>query len=126
MEFADVLPIVSIVSICISILWMFIKRDQSAGSQKVCPRLIEYNHMDVSDKIKTLSKKMDDQRLKLKQAMTKNKNVGNCLEKLKKFQIKAHLQYNDEIMQCLEAIVWLQESDQYRKRFRGHINLLST
>lgn len=116
MQFNDVLSIMAIVTIFVSILWIFIQRDVTTDPRVGRPLLVDFKSMAPINKIGILTNKLVSQRSRLSQTIVKLSHFDECFGKLKKLQSKVHLQYSDEIMQCSQVIMWLKESNTYRDR----------
>lgn len=121
MDLSNVFAIVILIAIVVFIMWLMIKRDRAKLPETAEMDLPEFSanvhKMSPSRKLKMLTD--DVHRLgnrRLVPDQVKIDAVRDRVQELRTITKKAQLLYQNELLQCINAIAWLEESKSIHAR----------
>lgn len=114
---SDFWSIVVMIMIFVSIIWYMITRDQSDNSCDDITFSMDYRRLAPLQKYKMVLRKIYE--LQQRNLIPSRPNVSLIRGRIKQLKDMIHMKeeflYHDELMQCSNAIKWLEESDEYRE-----------
>lgn len=114
----DILSVVTVIVIVVFIIWFMIKKDQSDNNVNNDGTFhVDYRRLAPLQKYKMVMRKIYE--LQQRNLIPSRTKVAMIHEKVMELQnlieMKEEFLYHDELMQCLNALKWLEESDEYRE-----------
>lgn len=116
--FSDILSVVIVIWIIVFIIWFMIKQDRSDNNQSDDGTFpVDYRRLAPLQKYKMVMRKMYElQQRNLIPSRPKMATIrGQVMELQSLIEMKEEFLYHDELMQCSNALKWLEESDEYRE-----------
>lgn len=118
---SDVLFVSFAVAILLFIVRMVFKRDRSADPEPLVPK--DYEKLPLVNKIRVLTNKLIDvQRNGLGRNKTAVAEMRDRSAEIQRIRSVGELQYREVLLQCALVIEWLEESDEYRKRYMYYMD----
>lgn len=108
--------VIILTSILFFVFWIMIRRDRTEKEEDDDITWFKVNYQELSSfqKIGVLSKKLEEQQ-DLKPDDDDIKRMRDIFSEIYEWQINVELMLKDELMFYTNVIVWLEESDEYRK-----------